>query len=73
MIEYRLKIGRKQTGCIVRQDDEYPQLYRIHYKGQISDIVNLSRAKDAGITWVRPRGLGSTEVAKWERRETAVA
>jgi hypothetical protein len=31
--------------------------------------VNLTRAKDASITWARPRGLGGTEVIHWDRRE----
>jgi hypothetical protein len=33
-------------------------------------MVNLTRAKDAAIVWVRPKGLGGTEVAHWHRRQT---
>jgi len=69
--EYRLKIGNRLTGLVVRPDSEYPQLYRIHYKGQVSDMVNLSRAKDAAVSWVKPKGLSGSEIARWDRRQIA--
>jgi hypothetical protein len=73
VIEWHLKIGNKQTELVVRQDSEYPQLYRIHYKGRISDMVNLSRAKDAAVSsWLRPR-LGPTENPRWDHREILAA
>jgi hypothetical protein len=46
-------------------------MWRVHLGDRVGDMTNLSRAKDAGITWTRPRGLGSSEVARWHRRETA--
>ena len=72
MVEYRLMIGNRLTGVVVRQDPAYPGImWRIHQGDQVSDMVNLTRAKDAAISWARPKGLGGSEVAKWDRRETA--
>jgi hypothetical protein len=71
-MEYHLRIGRKKTGLVVKPDVEYPNLYRIHYKGEVSDIVNLSRAKDAALNWARPPGAGGSAVEdyKWESAES---
>ena len=68
---YRLRIGGKLTGLEVKPDAKYPQMWRIHYQGKVSDMVNLSRAKDAAVVWVRPKGLGGSEIAHWDRRQTA--
>jgi hypothetical protein len=62
---YKLKVGRKLTGVTVRQDTKYPKMWRVHYGKTISDMVNLARAKDAALTWWRPRGLGGEEIATW--------
>jgi hypothetical protein len=70
MVEWRLRIGSRFTGLVIRPDDDYADLWRLHYRGEVSDMVNLSRAKDAAVSWVRPRGLGGSEVAKWAYRET---
>jgi len=69
-VTWHLRIGRKPTGLILRQDDHYPGMWRIFYRDMVSDIANLTRAKEAAIGWVRPRGLGSEEVASWNRRQT---
>jgi hypothetical protein len=65
-----LHIGRRYTGVSVRPDFEWPGMWRVHLGDRVGDMTNLARAKDAGITWARPRGLGSSEVARWHRRET---
>jgi hypothetical protein len=45
--------------AIVEPDAKYPALYRIRYPdGHLSDMVNLSRAKDAGC-WFALRSLNS--------------
>jgi hypothetical protein len=62
-----LHIGRRLTDVSLHPDGG---LWRIHQAGRVSDIVNLPRAKEAGISWARPRGLGATEVARWHHRET---
>jgi hypothetical protein len=65
-----LHIGNKFTVITVRQDAQWPTMWRIHGPDRKpSDIVNLARAKDAAIAWARPRGLGSTEAPIWKRRE----
>jgi len=71
MSEYHLRIGNKLTGLVIRPDDRYDQMWRIHYQGKVSDMVNLTRAKDAAVGWVRPRGLGGTEKSSWDRRQTS--
>jgi hypothetical protein len=40
---------------------------------RVSDLVNLTRAKDAAIAWSRSRGLGGGETVTWHHRETAPA
>src|SRR5262245_16011543 len=45
MTEYRLKIGNKLTGIVIRPDDQYPTLYRVHWPDRPpSDPTNLTRA-----------------------------
>ena len=67
-----LYIGQRSTGISVCRDRIYPDMWRIHHKGQVSDMVNLSRAKDAALSWVvRPKGLGGHEVVTWRGRQTA--
>ena len=72
MIEWRLSIGNRFTGLVVCPDPKWPSMWRIHYGGRISDMVNLVRAKDAAIGWVRAEGQGGAKGARWERRETPV-
>ena len=65
-----LRIGNRATGFIVRPDTQWPGMWRIHApNGTVSDMVNLSRAKDATIAWARPRGLGGDEIVHWNLRE----
>jgi hypothetical protein len=69
-IEWRLLIGNRFTGLLVCPDPQWPNMWRIHYGGRISDVVNLTRAKDAAISWVRAEGQGGAKGVRWERRET---
>jgi hypothetical protein len=71
MREWRLYIGGNFTGIVLRPDAKYPKMWRIHGNNQVSDMVNINRAKDAAVMWARPRGLGGTEEAQWRIRETA--
>jgi hypothetical protein len=64
-----LHIGGRSTGITVERDPGRPSMWRVHRTGQASDIVNLTRAKDAAVAWARPRGLGGGEVVHWHRRE----
>src|SRR5262249_61186938 len=72
MIEWRLSIGNRFTGLVVCPDPKWPSMWRIHYGGRISDMVNLVRAKDAAIGWVRAEGQGGAKGVRWEGRETPV-
>jgi hypothetical protein len=68
---HALFIGGRFTGVDVRPDATYADMWRVHHLGRMSDMVNLSRAKDAAIAWARPRGLGGNEKVTWHRREIA--
>jgi hypothetical protein len=70
VIVHQLYIGRSFTGVTVEPDPKWPSMWRIRKGEQLSDLVNLTRAKDAAITWARSRGLGGQGVAVWHRRET---
>ena len=68
----QLRIGNQETGFTIEPDSHWTSMWRIHApNGTISDMVNLTRAKDAAIAWARPRGLGSTDIVRWNTRETA--
>jgi hypothetical protein len=49
---WALHLGRKAVSLvIVRPDETYAGMFRIHWAdGQVSDMVNLSRAKDAALS-----------------------
>jgi hypothetical protein len=68
---YDLYVGRKATGVSVRPDKTWRGMWRIHQGANVSDMVNISRAKDAAISWARPKGLGSKDVARWDARQTS--
>ena len=44
--EWRLFRGRRQVGRVV-PDSKYPDMWRVKLPGGLSDMVNLSRARDA--------------------------
>lgn len=60
-----LFIGGRRTDVTVERDHVYPKMFRVRQGDDLSDITNISRAKDAAISWVRPKGLGGDEVAHW--------
>ena len=68
--QLELHIGGRRTGIAIQRDAAYPGMWRVLHGDELSDIANISRAKDAAITWARPRGLGGGEVAHWHRRES---
>jgi hypothetical protein len=55
-----LFIGRNRTPlCWMAPDDRYPHMYRIVWPdGQLSDMTNLARAKDAAIAICSPATPG---------------
>jgi hypothetical protein len=66
MTEWRLYVGNRFTGIVVRPDEKYPSMFRI-YRPTPSDMVNLTRAKDAALVSARIGGRG---VFYWKYRET---
>jgi hypothetical protein len=67
----RLYLGGKFTGVSIEPDAAWPNMWRVRAGDRLSDMVNLTRAKDAAITWARPRGVGGQKIAAWDGRETA--
>ena len=54
-----LTIGSKLTGVSIVQDGEWPIMWRIKTAdGRLSDIANLTRAKDAAVAFASPKGIG---------------
>jgi hypothetical protein len=71
-----LLIRNRATEIELRPDHKYPTLWRIHAaNGQISDMLNLARAKNAAVAWARSRGLSGSEIVQWKEnsRETTPA
>ena len=68
MSDIELYIGNRATGVAVRADNKWPGMWRIHGKGRVSDMVNLTCAKDAAITWALEgkRGLRPGEKVYWQ-------
>ena len=49
----RLHYRRRVVATLVA-DEDWPKLYRVHLPdGRITDMVNLTRAKDAAVTLAR--------------------
>ena len=72
VVAHRLYIGVKFTGVSVEPDAAWPNTWRVRMGDRRSDMVNLTRAKDAAIAWAlragfRPDVLG----IKWDHGETA--
>lgn len=46
----RLMLGTRNTGCKIIADAKWPNMYRVEYPpGTISDMINLTRARDAAV------------------------
>src|SRR5262249_45036675 len=68
MPKYELYDGIKPTGIIVTPDREYPTV-RIHWPDRpVSDMVNLTRAKDAAVRWAARQGTHGRGLI-WKIRE----
>jgi hypothetical protein len=73
---YELHLSRRKTGISVRPDRVWDKMWRVHQGDDVSDIVNLSRAKDAAMFWLaqsRGRGLRPGEVVSWRMGESPPA
>ena len=70
---YDLHISGRKTGVAVERDCIWPGMWRVRLGTDMSDITNISRAKDASIAWARPKGLGGDEDARWHHRQRRVA
>ena len=61
----KLYIARKNTGVSIAPDAKFPSMWRIRHGDRVSDMVNLTRAKDAAINWACPGGLRGMH-AEWK-------
>ena len=64
--EWRLFHARRIVGRVV-PDGKYPGMWRVKLPGGLSDMVNLSRARDAAreaAAWRIERSRNATESAK---------
>jgi hypothetical protein len=71
-----LRLGKSFTGVTVRRDAKWPGMWRVYSAGgQVSDMANLTRAKDAAISWALGgmRGLRPGEVVRWDIGRTGLA
>jgi hypothetical protein len=46
----RLRLGSGRILATVEPDSKWPGMYRVHHDGKVTDMVNLTRAKDAAIS-----------------------
>lgn len=59
--------GSRKTGLSVRPDLKWPGMWRIHYPdGVVSDMVNFSRATDAGRAWLVKQPNRNAENFRWK-------
>lgn len=73
MTEWRLYLGTKSTGIIVRPDEKYPTMYRVHWADRApSEMANLTRAKDAAWSWIAREGGQTGRSLKWKHTEKAL-
>lgn len=69
-IIWRLWIGTKLSGITVEPDGKWPGMWRIHSpNGRVSDMVNLSRARNAALEHARATGIrrAGNEPVSWEK------
>jgi hypothetical protein len=67
----RLYVGKAFTGVTLEPDAQWPNMWRVRKGDLLSDMVNLTRAKDAAISWFtrdRSGGLSRGEVVSWRIR-----
>ena len=48
---FTLHLGRSKPLLSVVPDATHSNMWRISHRGRLSDMVNLTRAKDAGLSW----------------------
>lgn len=63
----KLYFGKVFTGVTVEPDGQWQAMWRICLGNRKSDMINLSRAKDAAMTWA-PMKIGGGMVPQWRTR-----
>ena len=72
---WRLFRGTRVTGVTVRPDVNYRGMFRVHWpdtpggrgpRALASDMVNLTRAKDAAMLWAGRSGGSASVSLKWK-------
>ena len=68
--EWRLYLGTKSTGIVVRPDAKHPSMYRVHWPdAPPSEMANLTRAKDAAWSWIARQGGEQGRSLRWKATE----
>ena len=73
---FTLHLGRSKPLLSVVPDATHSGMWRISHRGQLSDLTNLTRAKDAGLTWALHdlnRGQASPSEGGYARSSAAEA
>ena len=66
----RLYLGSSATGYSITPDTKYPSMWRVRYPdGSLSDIVNLTRARDGALGDVQ-NGEGASPPSKSQPKPT---
>jgi hypothetical protein len=66
--DWILRCGRRKAGCVV-PDESHAGMWRVQWPdGQLSDMANISRAKDALARFVEAEGRRRRRAAETVRR-----
>jgi hypothetical protein len=67
MAERQLWRGAEFTGIVLRSDDKWPNMWRVHWPDRPpSDMVNLTRAMDAAAHWAGRAGGQTRKALVWK-------
>lgn len=66
-----LYLGAQFSGIAIVPDHRWSGMWRVSKGDYLSDMVNLSRAKDAAISLARSNSFGGSRTARWRRERRA--
>jgi hypothetical protein len=74
MSDLRLYIGRRDSGIRLRADTRYAGMWRVYWPGgEVSPMGNLTRCKDAAVSYARAQMSDWHGVATWDRQKSRPA
>jgi hypothetical protein len=70
--EWRLYLGGQSTGIVLRRDEKYPSMFRVHWPDRPpSDMAILIRVKDAAMRWAGRGGGSNAKRLRWKAPKQA--